>query len=589
MVRRSTALLIMLFVFTLSIFAQDAYQKAPIISITGNEQIEGTVGNTVHKSVPYPSVITDIGTFTFVNTGILTDYDLQSNGTPNEIWRDPVDPENVHITFMRRDLAATPPVARGNVYLYSDDGGTTWNDFGFVPASPSAGFGCITGTTSGAAVIANHNNTPATPPLATRTMVYVDGGVGLGSFTAYDPVLTPDATGAIWPRTTVSGNNLAIVSSVSGGTGFWINSMNLTTGSFSGWASYPTGDQAETYALASASNGNVGLIYVADDSLNSRDVYFAESTDGGATYGTPVKLYDWDAAGDSLGGLRGVSLVYIDNTPHVAFEVGKVTNDGSYFPNAPSKIMYWSPNVNGGVAKVLADTNNVPYNVNAVNTSAAAVFLPICRPSIGVTTDGRGIFVTFVAASSVMSSDQISYYDGWLTASVDGGNTWMAPEVITPSSPRRDWRFLNISPKNPVDGNTAHLSMVIQSRDTAGISIQGGPAGGTTEAVYIGGEFPHLPSSVGDGMTVNSFTLDQNYPNPFNPSTSISFTLAERSNVTLKVMDILGREVATLLNGEKEAGKHNITFDASNLSTGMYIYTLQAGSFSVSKKMLLMK
>lgn len=144
MVRRSTALLIMLFVFTLSIFAQDAYQKAPIISITGNEQIEGTVGNTVHKSVPYPSVITDIGTFTFVNTGILTDYDLQSNGTPNEIWRDPVDPENVHITFMRRDLAATPPVARGNVYLYSDDGGTTWNDFGFVPASPSAGFGCIT-------------------------------------------------------------------------------------------------------------------------------------------------------------------------------------------------------------------------------------------------------------------------------------------------------------------------------------------------------------------------------------------------------------------------------------------------------------
>lgn len=81
----------------------------------------------------------------------------------------------------------------------------------------------------------------------------------------------------------------------------------------------------------------------------------------------------------------------------------------------------------------------------------------------------------------------------------------------------------------------------------------------------------------------------QNYPNPFNPTTSISYQLPEAVHVTLKVYDLLGREVASLVNETKQAGRYNVTFDAGKLASGIYIYILQAGNYFESKKMLLTK
>jgi hypothetical protein len=86
------------------------------------------------------------------------------------------------------------------------------------------------------------------------------------------------------------------------------------------------------------------------------------------------------------------------------------------------------------------------------------------------------------------------------------------------------------------------------------------------------------------------FMLSQNYPNPFNPTTTIEFTLAEDSKVSLKVYDMLGREVGTLVNKELKAGVlHQVTFDASRLSAGMYLYRLQAGNNVQVKKLILLK
>lgn len=92
-----------------------------------------------------------------------------------------------------------------------------------------------------------------------------------------------------------------------------------------------------------------------------------------------------------------------------------------------------------------------------------------------------------------------------------------------------------------------------------------------------------------DQQVVNTYSLDQNYPNPFNPATLIKYSVAERGAVSLKVYDILGNEVATLVNASKEAGTYQVNFDASKLSSGVYIYTLNAGNYTQSKKMLLMK
>ena len=99
------------------------------------------------------------------------------------------------------------------------------------------------------------------------------------------------------------------------------------------------------------------------------------------------------------------------------------------------------------------------------------------------------------------------------------------------------------------------------------------------EAVSIGGP-EELPQRV---------ALNQNYPNPFNPSTVISYDLPEASDVTIQVYDMTGRQVATLVNSRMEAGTHEVTFNAGNLASGVYIYRLQAGEHMLTRKLTLIK
>ncbi len=86
-----------------------------------------------------------------------------------------------------------------------------------------------------------------------------------------------------------------------------------------------------------------------------------------------------------------------------------------------------------------------------------------------------------------------------------------------------------------------------------------------------------------------NFSLSQNYPNPFNPTTVIRYQVSGMSHVTLGVYDVLGQEVAMLVNEEKFPGSYEVNFNASNLSSGVYFYTLRAGNFVETKKMLLIK
>jgi hypothetical protein len=85
------------------------------------------------------------------------------------------------------------------------------------------------------------------------------------------------------------------------------------------------------------------------------------------------------------------------------------------------------------------------------------------------------------------------------------------------------------------------------------------------------------------------FELHQNYPNPFNPATTISFTLGKGGFTTLVVYNVLGQKVATLVAGNVTAGRHDVKFDASAVSSGMYFYRLESGNLSSVKKMMLLK
>ena len=89
--------------------------------------------------------------------------------------------------------------------------------------------------------------------------------------------------------------------------------------------------------------------------------------------------------------------------------------------------------------------------------------------------------------------------------------------------------------------------------------------------------------------SAQEFALSQNYPNPFNPTTMISFAVPKAGKATLKVYDLLGQEVATLVDGMMSAGSHEATFNASKLSSGTYIYRLNAENFVETRKMVLLR
>ena len=87
----------------------------------------------------------------------------------------------------------------------------------------------------------------------------------------------------------------------------------------------------------------------------------------------------------------------------------------------------------------------------------------------------------------------------------------------------------------------------------------------------------------------NEYSLGQNFPNPFNPSTSIEYALSEPSTVTIKVYNQVGKEIETIVNKEQPEGHYTVPFDASRLASGVYFYSITAGKFSLTKKMMLMK
>ncbi|MBN1482461.1 T9SS type A sorting domain-containing protein [candidate division KSB1 bacterium] len=106
--------------------------------------------------------------------------------------------------------------------------------------------------------------------------------------------------------------------------------------------------------------------------------------------------------------------------------------------------------------------------------------------------------------------------------------------------------------------------------------------------VYSSSEAPETGVETSPAI-VQKFNLEPNYPNPFNPTTTISYSVNTVGNVELKVYDLLGHEIATLVNGVKRAGSHQVTFDARDLPSGIYIYSLKSAETVLSNKMILMK
>lgn len=160
----------------------------------------------------------------------------------------------------------------------------------------------------------------------------------------------------------------------------------------------------------------------------------------------------------------------------------------------------------------------------------------------------------------------------------------------------------NVDIPGAVDSKTHYMNDVYNDKSVP-IVFSGGQATfsatlpGYGTAVYILADsvihidFPVITSAVSDhaGRVPEKFELEQNYPNPFNPATRIGFRISNFGFVSLKVYDVLGREVRTLVNEVKKPGSYEVRFDAGGLSSGVYFYRIQAGSYSAIKKMMLIR
>ncbi len=187
----------------------------------------------------------------------------------------------------------------------------------------------------------------------------------------------------------------------------------------------------------------------------------------------------------------------------------------------------------------------------------------------------------------------ISHYDLWYNFSINGGTSWSTAQKLANSD---GGLFVSAAPKlTVIDGSTYRAHCIYIADTTAGCAVDGESAATQVPVVYRTIDFFH------EGPIVDSsprdeehsglpkyYNLLQNYPNPFNPTTVINYDLPVTSLVRLVVYDLLGREVTTLVNEKKHAGMYSVQWDASRMASGIYFYRLNTGSFSATKKLILM-
>jgi len=334
------------------------------------------------------------------------------------------------------------------------------------------------------------------------------------------------------------------------------------------------------YKMA-ANNGVVWFIYTVAGIIP--EIWGRQSIDGGTTYAPAVRI----------NGTETVNQYW--------FDVKHKYPAGNGF-----NMVYFSDSAQAGGATALTDRILFGTASQTGNT-----FLPFTaindNPAVFSANDYRPILVEMPASSNTgiawvgeSVAGKKVYWDTFLlvpvelvsfTASADAGNVVLNWKTATETNNH------GFSIEKKTTGEWTSIGFVTGM----GTSTQMNSYTFTDNGSSVGKVYYRLKQIDFDGTSAYSdevevenlqpftFSLSQNYPNPFNPSTVISYQIPLKGNVSLKLFDILGNEVASLVNSEQEAGSYSVTFNAAGLASGTYIYKLYAGKFISTKKMILMK
>ncbi|MFN3872826.1 MAG: T9SS type A sorting domain-containing protein [Ignavibacterium sp.] len=272
----------------------------------------------------------------------------------------------------------------------------------------------------------------------------------------------------------------------------------------------------------------------------------------------------------------------------LVFNATRDTAIGNSFP-----VLYWNSASN--TWKAISDP--AIDNIQEISSYYPTNSIGQAYPSVSVSEDGQVVYVMWTgpqlnSQGGLDTADNgagTQYYwrDLYHAFSTDGGNTWTYggkfPGMSNTLSEVFGHAAQHLQQVNPT---TYRAHIIYLADQTTGV----GPFDSQlTDNDLVYSTFDIILTSADPTPVASTFELAQNYPNPFNPSTNIKYSIAERSNVTIKVYDMLGSEVATLVNQVQDAGTHNVVFNAANLASGMYVYTITAGNFTATKKMMLLK
>jgi hypothetical protein len=361
---------------------------------------------------------------------------------------------------------------------------------------------------------------------------------------------------------------------------------------------------AYTIAASPIDTNIVSVAYCYINEPNTPGAYpyptirYQSSTNAGNSWSTPLRIGpDGLIGGDSSQAYWNLDLKYkpATNTPYVVFSAQDNSSGASAdISRKGYKICIWSPGLNGGIPVVIADWHNTTILSSAANFQRVRKMQVNSRvlshPSVGFKFDGAEISVAYSAAQPDTSAAGFNFEDIYYQYSSDGGLSWSTPfnQTHTPDQvekyPCLPGKYFHVTP-----------DILYQwDRIPGSHSFTDGQQVNKVYWVFKAGADIRPVSGSGNELP-GKFSLAQNYPNPFNPTTKIKFSIpaalstGEGSGVRLLVYDILGREVATLVNSKLKPGTYEVDFDGSNYASGIYFYKLVFGEYNETKKMVILK
>ena len=317
------------------------------------------------------------------------------------------------------------------------------------------------------------------------------------------------------------------------------------------------------------------------------DVFLCKSTDGGNTWSAVKKVNDdnttrhqfftWMTIDQTTG---IIYFVFYDrrNTANNFTDVfvARSTDGGETFTNFKVSESSFNPSssVFFGDYTNIAALNKMVYPIwMRLDTGTLTVWTAIVNDSSAV------IPVELNSFTASLSDRNVKLY--WQTAS-ELNNRGFDIERCALSAERLAWDKVGFVNGKGTTTETTNYSFIDEPTQSGLYSYR-------LKQIDFDGSFKYSSEVDVNFIFENDFRISQNYPNPFNPSTTIEYQIPQASFVTIKVYDVLGKEVVTLVNEVKPAGIHEVNFEPKNLTSGLYLYKIKAGSFEQTRKMLLLK